>query len=154
MALPNNRRRKSSDDQVPSPFSSGGLLDELFKDLDRGFFGSSSLGRFGNTDIYEENGTLHYEMELPGLGKDDIETKVKGDQLVVTGETRKRNEKEDANYIHRGRRYGKFRRTFGLPEEVKDPEKVCASFEDGVLDVEVDLSESLTEEDTVEIEIE
>lgn len=93
-------------------------------------------------------------MELPGLGKEDIDTKVKGDQLIVTGETRKRNKKEDANYIHRGRRYGKFRRTFGLPEEVEDPDKLKATFEDGVLDVSVDLSESLTEEDTVEVEIE
>lgn len=153
MALP-NRRNSDSNDQVPSPFSTGGLLDELFQDLDRSFFGSSSLGRFGNTDIYEEDGVLHYEMELPGLGKEDIETKVKGDQLIVTGETRKRSKKEDANYIHRGRRYGKFRRTFGLPEEVKDPDKLKATFEDGVLDVSVDLSESLTEEDTVEVEIE
>ncbi len=152
MALPNSRDESS--DRVPSPFSSGGLLDELFQDLDRSFFGSSSLGRFGNTDIYEEDGVLHYEMELPGLGKEDIDTKVKGNQLIVTGETRQRNEKEEANYIHRGRRYGKFRRTFGLPEEVKDPEKLSATFEDGVLDVSVDLSESLTEEETVEVEIE
>lgn len=152
MALPN--RSDESSDRVPSPFSSGGLLDELFQDLDRGFFGSSSLGRFGNTDIYEEDGVLHYEMELPGLGKEDIDTRVKGDQLIVTGETSQRNEKEKANYIHRGRRYGKFRRTFGLPEEVKDSEKLSATFEDGVLDVSVDLSESLTEEETVEVEIE
>lgn len=153
MALP-NRRRKSSDDQVPSPFSSGGLLDELFKDLDRSFFGSSTLGRFGNTDIYEEDGVLHYEMELPGLSKDDIETRVKGDQLIVTGETRQKGEKDDANYIHRGRRYGKFRRTFALPEEVDSSEKLKGTFEDGVLDIQVELSESLTEEDTFEVEIE
>jgi len=152
MVLPN--RRDDSGDRVPSPFSSGGLLDELFQDLDRSFFGSSSPGRFGNTDIYEEDGVLHYEMELPGLGKEDIDTKVKGDQLIVTGETRQRNEKEEASYIHRGRRYGKFRRTFGLPEKVEDPEKLSATFEAGVLDVSVDLSESLTEEETVEVEIE
>ncbi len=152
MALPN--RNSESKDHVPSPFSSGGLLDELFQDLDRSFFGSSNLGRFGNTDIYEEDGVLHYEMELPGLGKEDIDTRVKGDQLIVTGETRQRKEKEETNYIHRGRRYGKFRRTFGLPEEVKDPEKLKATFKDGVLDISVDLSESLTEEETVEVEIE
>lgn len=40
----------------------------------------------GNTDIYEKDGKLHYDLELPGLTKDQINIWAKNNQLVVTGE--------------------------------------------------------------------
>lgn len=153
MALPSDRDRRRN--RRPSPFSSGGLLDELFQDLEDTFFGgSSSLSRIGNTDIYEKDGKLHYELELPGLTKDQISIQAKDGQLVVTGEVEQQEEEEDVNYITRGRRYGRFKRTLPLPDEVEDPEKLSARFENGVLKVTAELSESLGEEEAIEVEIE
>ncbi|MFB6215273.1 MAG: Hsp20/alpha crystallin family protein [Candidatus Bipolaricaulia bacterium] len=153
MALPSDRNRRRN--RRPSPFSSGGLLDELFQDIENTFFGGgSSLSRMGNTDIYEKDGKLHYDLELPGLTKDQINIQAKDDQLVVTGEVEQEEEEEDVNYLSRGRRYGRFRRSLPLPEEVEDPEKLSARFENGVLRITAELSEALGEEEAIDVEIE
>ncbi|MFP4589045.1 MAG: Hsp20/alpha crystallin family protein [Candidatus Acetothermia bacterium] len=151
MPFPTDRNRRRN--RIPSPFSTGGFLDDLFQDLENSFFGSS-LGRLGNTDIYEEDGTLHYELELPGLTKDQIRIQAGGDELIVSGEIEEEQEKEDVNYISRGRRYGKFKRSLPLPEEVEDPEKLKARFENGVLHIEAELHGSLGKGGTVDVEIE
>ncbi|MBS3787468.1 Hsp20/alpha crystallin family protein [Candidatus Bipolaricaulota bacterium] len=154
MVLPSDRDRNRKRDRVPSPFGKGGFLDDLFQDLEDSFFRTNSLGRFGNTDIYEKNGKLHYRIELPGLTKDQISIRAKDNQLIVSGEVERNENKEDVNYISRGRRYGRFKQSFGLPEEVEDPDQLKAKFENGVLHIQADLSESLTEEKAVDIEIE
>ena len=71
--------------RVPTPFLGGSLLDELFLGLQDDFFGGS-LGRFGSTDIYKKDGYLNYELELPGMKKEDISIQAKGDRLVISGE--------------------------------------------------------------------
>lgn len=151
MVLPSFRNRRGN--KSPSPFSSGGLLDELFQDLDESVLGTN-LGGFGNTDIYEKDGSLHFEIELPGLTKDQINIKAQNNNLIITGEVEHKQDEEDANYISRGRRYGRFRQSYTLPEEVQDPDKLKAKFENGVLHIEAALNKSLTGEEAVDIEIE
>lgn len=152
MVLPSDRNRTNN--RTPSPFRSGGLLDDMFQGLEDSFFGNRTLGRIGNTDIYEQDGKLHYELELPGLTKDQIKIQAKDDQLVVTGEVKQHTEEEDVNYISRGRRYDRFKRSLPLPEEVEDPDKLTAKVENGVLHVTAELSEALDEEEAIDIEIE
>ena len=153
MALPTDRNRRRN--RTPSPFGRGGFLDELFQDLENSFLGGTgSLSRIGNTDIYEKAGELHYELELPGLTKDQINIQAKDDQLVVTGEVEQIEEEEDVNYLSRGRRYGRFRRTVPLPERVEDPEKLSAKFQNGVLKITAELGEPVEDEEVVEVEIE
>lgn len=153
MTLPSSRERESG--RTPSLFRGGGLLDDLFQDLEdtffRGFTGSSKLG---NVDIYEKDGKLHYELELPGLSKDEIDVQAKEGHLVVIGEVEQSREDEDVNYLSRGRRYGRFRRILPLPEGIEDPGKLSAKFESGVLKITAQLEEALDEEEVVEVEIE
>jgi len=150
MPLPGLRRNRN---RVPSPFKGGSLFDEFFQELENGFFGGS-LGRFGNTDIYEKDGSLHYELELPGLKKEDIKIRATEDSLVITGKVEQEEEEEDLNYISRGRRYGRFRRTLPLPEEVENPDELKAKIENGILYIEAELSESITEGEVIDVEIE
>ncbi len=153
MALPSDRRSRRN--RTPSPFSTGGFLDDLFQDLEDTFFrGSTGLTGLGNTDIYEKAGKLHYELELPGLTKDQINIQAKDDQLVITGEIKQKEEEDEVDYLSRGRRYGRFRRTLPLPEEVEDPEKLSAKFEHGVLEITAELSESIGEEEAIDVKIE
>lgn len=56
--------------------------------------------------------------------------------------------------MRRGRRYGRFRRAFPLPEEVDDPEKITAKFEDGILHIEAPLRKPVGEEGAIDVEIE
>lgn len=76
--------------------------------------------------------TDHYlvSFDLPGVKKEDINIEVKDRHLVITGERLK--EFKDTKSQHYERRYGKFQRSFMLPEKI-DTETVEANFEDGVL---------------------
>jgi HSP20 family protein len=128
-------------------------MDELFTDFDRDLF-SWPVERFGQTDIYEKDGNLVYEIELPGLKRDEVELKVEDGRLTISGET-KRDERIDAeNYFRMGRRYGKFQRVFPLPEQADDPKKIQAQFDNGILRVTVPLKEAIHErQKPIEIKI-
>ena len=83
----------------------------------------------------------HYliKADLPELTKKDITVRVDNGNLYITGE--RRAEKNDWVRYHRTERfYGSFVRSFLLPNDA-DPEKVSASFRDGVLSVHIQKSE-------------
>jgi len=131
-------------------------FEDLFEDIFGGLEQNLSEGRFGrwgNTDIYEKEGKLHFETELPGMDKDDVKVQVRDGRLIVKGEIREEENREEEDYLSRGRRYGKFQRVFPLPEEVEDPKQIKASFKNGVLNVEVPLSNSLNGEETLDVHI-
>ena len=73
---------------------------------------------------------------------------------MISGKVEQEESGENVNYISRGRRYGRFKQSFGLPEEIEDPDQLKAKFENGVLHIQAELSKSVTEEEAVDIEIE
>jgi HSP20 family protein len=73
------------------------------------------------------------DVELPGVGHDDVEVEVVGgDTLVVRGEKRDRREERGHGSIFTERAFGRFERAFELPADV-DPDGIAAEFADGVL---------------------
>ena len=130
----------------------GRLMDDFFKGFERDRIAWPWQG-LGQTDIYEEDGQLVYETELPGLKRGDIEIKVEDGQLIISGETRRNESISDEHYLRRGRSYGKFQRVFPLPESVSDPKKIKAKFTDGVLHIRVPLKEPLGQK-AIQIKVE
>ncbi len=130
----------------------GHLMDEFFKGFERDRIAWPWQG-LGQTDIYEEDGQLVYETELPGLKRSDIEIKVENGRLIISGETRRNERIADERYFRRGRSYGKFQRVFPLPESASDPKKIRAKFADGVLHISVPLKEPLGQQ-TVRVKVE
>ena len=128
------------------------LINRIFQDLEKNLLSERGNG-FGNTDIYEKDDSLFYEMELPGLNKEDVKVEKKKDKLVVSGKVERDTEDGDRNYLSRGRRYGKFQHRFPLPE-LEEADKIDANFENGILRVRVPLEENKKEKGTVKIEIE
>ena len=129
------------------------LIDELSSGFDGvGFDVAASLGR---TDVYEKDKQLVFETELPGVRKEDVQVRVEDDQLVVSGEVKRREDVERDQYFRIGRQVGRFQRSFPLPAELIDKEKVAARFEDGILRVSAPLRESIKEpEKAVELKVE
>ncbi len=129
------------------------LMDEFFSDFDRvGFDVATSFGR---TDVYEKDKELVFETELPGVRKDDVQVRVEDDQLVISGETKRKEEVDRDQYFRIGRRYGRFQRSFPLPADLIDKSKVAARFEDGILRVSAPLRESIKErEKAIEVKVE
>ena len=128
------------------------MLDEFSRDF--GHVGFDIAPSFGRTDVYEQNHNLIFEAELPGMKKEDIAIKVEDDQLCISGEMKRDEKVGEENYFRMGRRYGRFQRSFPLPANVIDRDRITAGFEDGILKVSVPLKESLKErEKAIEVKV-
>ena len=133
------------------PMGLGRRMDRLFDEM---FSDWPEARSFGRTDIYEKGGSLIFETELPGARREDIKIKVEDHQLIISGETKREEKVEEENYFRMGRSVGTFQRTYPLPEEVAQPNKIQANFKDGILRVTVPLKNSIKEkEKPVEIKV-
>ena len=85
-------------------------------------------------DIIESDGEYLVKAELPEIAKEDVSVRVEDGVLSISGERKAEVVKEEKK-IHRVERaYGRFTRSFRLPENA-DASKVTARFKDGVLQV-------------------
>jgi HSP20 family protein len=87
-----------------------------------------------NTRETEEN--YHIEVELAGVKKENVDIKVDGNVLTISGERSVREEVKDEDYHKVESRYGLFSRSFTLPEKV-DIGNIQAEFENGMLEVTI-----------------
>ena len=92
-------------------------------------------------DIYQNgNHEVVLKAELPDMTREDIEVTVKDGALTITGEKNFSNEVKEESFHRIERRYGRFSRSFSLPQTV-DTAKVAAEYRNGVLTVRVPLRE-------------
>lgn len=87
-------------------------------------------------DLAEEEQRYVLSAELPGLDDKDVELSLADDVLTITGEKKDEREEKGAGFHVSERRYGAFRRSFRLPDDV-DADKIAATFKKGVLRVEL-----------------
>jgi HSP20 family protein len=86
-------------------------------------------------DVAETQEKIIVRAEVPGMRQEDIQIEFENGLLTLRGE--RKLEKSDGLTWHRVERiYGNFSRTFTLPRSV-DPEKIAATYRDGILEVEV-----------------
>jgi HSP20 family protein len=101
------------------------------------WFEQSALPTFAPAfEVKETKDSYQFQADLPGLKESDVEVKMTGNRLVISG--KREAEKEDRNdtYYTYERSYGTFQRTFGLPDGV-DPDHIHAAMKDGVLSIVV-----------------
>ena len=78
--------------------------------------------------------------EIPGMAKDDIKAEVKDHQMTITGEKKLQDDKNGKDYHVCEICYGKFERTFTLPDNV-DTQKIDAEYKDGILNLAIPKTE-------------
>lgn len=120
-----------------------GEMNRLFDD----FFGlqrkdEDREGLHWNPRVNIEEGKDRFEItaELPGLKRDDVKIEVKDHVLTLTGEKKVEKENKDRNVYLFERAYGRFCRTFTLPDNV-DADKIDAEFKDGLLRIDIPKTE-------------
>jgi len=89
-------------------------------------------------DLTEGEDAYLVRLDMPGLDKSDIDVKVEGMLLTITGSSESEAESRDAagKTLRRERRSGRFQRTVTLPGPVQ-ADKVDARYENGVLTITV-----------------
>lgn len=106
-------------------------LDEAFEEL---FGRENGLGSanvyYAPLTIWEDNDHVYLEVDVPGLNQESLELTFKDDCLWISGE--RPVPKEDGNYWHNERMFGRFRRVVRVPETI-DRSSIEAELQDGVL---------------------
>jgi HSP20 family protein len=126
------------------------FASDVFEDFDR-LVESFVRPTYVNTvnfqpsaDVHETEGHYMINFDIPGVKKEDIKIEMRGNQLEISGE------RKDELKNGKGRSYGKFERSFTLPETV-NAEKIEAHYEDGVLSLALPKAETAKPK-TIEIQ--
>jgi HSP20 family protein len=89
-----------------------------------------------SVDIAENDKEFIVKAELPDVKKEDIKVNVEDGTLSISGERKVEKEEKDLKFHRIERAYGRFERSFTLPNAV-DADKITSEYKDGILTVHV-----------------
>jgi HSP20 family protein len=118
-------------------------LNSLFQEYNRGDNAAdpvSTASFVPPVDIYEDEHKIVLKLEVPGMKQEDLDIQIENNNLTVRGERKFEKEEKEENFHRIERRYGSFYRAFTIPNTV-DPESVKASYDAGVLTVQLEKRE-------------
>ena len=126
------------------------LMRRFTEDIDRAFGWNTGLSRGENigqdfswmppVELRQSGNNLLIRADLPGLSENDVKLECNEEGLVIRGERRREETREEGGWHHSERAYGRFYRVIPLPESAK-LEEVKANFRNGVLEVVVPVPE-------------
>jgi HSP20 family protein len=125
------------------------LMRRLTEDLDRAFFGTTGMNRefeqdltwVPSVEVRQSGNNLIVYADLPGLNENDIKVEATEDGLILQGERRREEEREEGGWYRSERVYGHFYRFIPLPEGAK-LDQAQANFKNGVLEITIPVPES------------
>jgi HSP20 family protein len=112
------------------------LFDDIF---------GRELFNWGNNNFSSTSTTLpsvniketadHYEVEVaaPGMDKNDFNVTLDGNLLTISSAKEQKNESRDEGYTRKEFSYQSFQRSFELPKNVVDEDRISARYENGLL---------------------
>jgi len=144
--IPWRNKRESRDLERVSPRALPRLrdqIDELFDRFMHDFWSEGphwlserGFGFSTRADLAETDDEVTVKMDLPGVEPKDVDISLEGNVLTIRGEKKEEKEEKKRDYHYVERQFGSFHRSIQLPSTV-DPEKVDATFKNGVLTVTV-----------------
>ncbi len=103
-------------------------------------------------DIIDGKDHFKVEVEMPGMGEEDIKISIDSGMLTIKGEKTTSKQDKDKNYMMREINYGGYERSISLPDSV-DVEKAKASFKKGMLWIAIPKKvECIKKSRTIEVE--
>ena len=116
----------------PEPFTRE--IDRVFD----AFFGQTDQARrwVPPVDLVEAEDHFVLRADLPGLREGDVNIEVQDGTLTISGERKAEHEQRERGWYRIERSFGSFNRSLTLPDGA-DPDRIAASFSDGVLEVRI-----------------
>ena len=121
------------------------LFDDIFDNMFRTpTFTNNAVMK---TDVHEKDGKYILDVEIPGYKKEDVKISLFNGTLTISAEHNETNEEKDAKgRILRQERYsGTCTRSFYVGDAIKDTD-VKASFDNGILKIEIPTEQKKEEE--------
>lgn len=143
-----------SNELIPSLPS---LLNRFF-DGDLMDWGNDNFASLNSTmpavNVRETKDDFQIEVAAPGMKRDDFKVKFDNGRLIISSEKREeRKEGKDDNYTRREFSYQSFQRSFAVPENLVNGEKIEAKYHDGLLHIVLPKKEELKPKPAKEIAI-
>src|SRR5690606_42086779 len=84
-------------------------------------------------NVKEHDKDYEIDFAAPGFSKKDFDVSIDGDMLHVCGEKSMEKEEKDDSYTRKEFSYNSFKRSLKLPTNVNAEKKVKATYNDGIL---------------------
>lgn len=91
-------------------------------------------------DVEEDEKAIHVRAEVPGIDEKDLNVTLEDNVLTISGEKKEERKEENKRYVLAERRFGSFKRSITLPDEVK-ADSAKAAFKNGVLTIDFEKKE-------------
>ncbi|HDZ41496.1 MAG TPA: Hsp20/alpha crystallin family protein [Bacteroidetes bacterium] len=133
------------------------LLDRFFE----GNLTDSNLSNFAELDstlpavnVRENENEIIIDLAAPGLKKSDFSVNYDNERLTISSEKKdEKTEKEGERITRREFSYQSFRRSFNVPENMVNTDKINAKYTDGILHVTLPKREEMKPKPSKEIKI-
>ena len=86
-----------------------------------------------SVNIKETADNYEVEVAAPGMNKNDFKVTLDGNLLMISSEKEYEQNHEEESFTRREFSYQSFQRSFQLPKNVVDDEKINARYENGLL---------------------
>ncbi|GGB87332.1 Hsp20/alpha crystallin family protein [Dyadobacter sediminis] len=84
-------------------------------------------------NIRESEENFEVEMASPGMDKKDFNIRLDGNTLTISSMKENKQEENKEHYSRKEFSYQSFQRTFVLPKDVVDEDRISAQYENGLL---------------------
>jgi len=104
-------------------------------------------------NIQENKDTYQIEVAAPGMKKDNFKVDYDNGQLIISSEVKEEKEEKEANFSRREFNYKSFQRTFTIPKNVIESDKIAAKYENGILHISLPKKEEVKPKPVKQIKI-
>lgn len=143
-----------SDKEFPSfpSFFNRFLEGDLMDWSNLNFAGTNST--LPAVNVIENDNEFQIEVAAPGMKKDDFKINYDNGRLTISSELEEGNKEGNGKkYTRREYRYQSFQRSFTVPENTVDGQKIQARYADGILQITLPKREEVKPKPAREIKI-
>lgn len=112
----------------------GDFFDKAFSDWNSTNFSLTNT-TLPAVNIQESKDDFLVSMAVPGMSKKDFKIDLNDNLLTISSEKKEEKKKEEVNFTRQEYSYQSFSRSFTLPKDVVNDEKISAKYEDGELKI-------------------
>lgn len=95
-----------------------------------------------NISINQKDNLYIVKADLPGMDKSAINIEIKGRELILSGERKEEESKQDKGFYRQELNYGSFVRSILLPEDAKT-DQIASEYKNGVLTITIPMEQSV-----------
>jgi HSP20 family protein len=115
------------------------LIEDFFQ---RNWMDTTTANRYPNAtlpavNIYETNDSFEIDVAAPGMKRENFNIQLDQYVLTISSEVKEEKKNDQDQFNRREFYYGSFERSFALPENKVDGERISAKYNDGILHITV-----------------